>query len=94
MAVEKVEKAASRYVVLTYPADPSPVTVDWRLGPTAKPETVDKMVEANSVGSIKLLIYSSRPCVVDTREREETYPDDPRPSTVDSRFGEDKNPDV
>jgi hypothetical protein len=72
MAVEKVENAASRYVVLTYPADPNPSTVEVNLSFRPRPKTVETIVEASSVGSIKLLIYSSRPCVVETRDKEET----------------------
>ncbi len=37
---------------------------------------------------------SVRPLVVDTREREETYPIEPRPTTVDTSFGVDKKPAV
>ena len=39
-----------------YPIEPRPVTVDCKLDVIAIPATVDVMEEANSVGSIKLLI--------------------------------------
>jgi hypothetical protein len=49
----------------TYPADPRPITVEVRFGCKPIPATVDKTVEANSVGSINVLMYRSRPKVVE-----------------------------
>jgi hypothetical protein len=47
--------------VETYPAVPRPWTVEARFGPSPIPKTVDVILEASSVGSTKLLIYSWRP---------------------------------
>ncbi len=44
------------------------------------------IVEVNSVVSIKLLTYSWSPWVVDTKDSVETYPEVPRPVTVDASF--------
>jgi hypothetical protein len=49
----------------TYPAVPNPVTVEVKLDCNPIPTTVERTVEASSVGSIKLLIYRSKPKVVD-----------------------------
>ena len=42
--------------VETYPEEPSPSTVDRREPPMAIPATVETIVDANSVGSMKLLM--------------------------------------
>jgi hypothetical protein len=42
--------------------------------------------EASSVGSIKLLTYCSKPRVVDTKDKDETYPNVARPSIVEVKM--------
>ena len=48
-----------------YPKDPKPATVDVKLLWRPIPVTVDNTVDANSVGSINVLIYDSKPVVVE-----------------------------
>ena len=55
----------ARDVVEIYPTLPNPITVDVRLGCNPMPVTVERRVDASSVGSIKVLIYCSNPKVVD-----------------------------
>jgi hypothetical protein len=43
-------------------------------------------VEASSTGSMKLLIYVRRPCVVEPSCELETYPAVPRPITVEAKL--------
>jgi hypothetical protein len=76
----------ARESVETYPTVPNPETVDIKRLSIPIPITVEVTVEANSVGSMKLLTYAWSPWVVETKERVETYPVAPRPSTVDTRF--------
>ncbi len=45
---------------------PRPITVDVRLGCNPMPVTVERTVEASSVGSTKVLIYCSSPKVVES----------------------------
>jgi hypothetical protein len=49
----------------TYPAVPNPVTVEVKLDCKPIPTTVERTVEASSVGSINVLIYRSKPKVVE-----------------------------
>jgi len=84
----------TRDKVETYPDDPRPATVDANLPPKPNPNTVEVMEEVNSVGSIKLLIYSWSPWVVDTRDKLETYPEDPRPATVEVNLSPRPNPNT
>ena len=58
------------------------------------PVTDDRIVEASSVGSIKVLMKVCRPKVVERRLSVETYPAVPNPVTVERRLGDDKNPAV
>ena len=54
--------------VETYPDDTRPVTVEAKLDVIASPATVEVIEDASSVGSIKVLMYVSKPFVVDTKE--------------------------
>ncbi len=51
----------------TYPEEPRPCTVDLRLFVIAIPATVDVIEEANSVGSMNVLIKVWSPRVVESR---------------------------
>jgi hypothetical protein len=65
---------------------PKPPTVEANCEAKKVVETKFATVEASSTGSIKLLIYVRRPCVVDPSCDEETYPAVPRPTTVEPRL--------
>jgi len=60
--------------------------------------TVETIVDWSSVGSIKLLIYFSKPAVVETRddwsEADEIYPSDPKPKAIAIRFAPEMKPAV
>jgi hypothetical protein len=51
--------------VLTYPAEPNPVTVEVKLDCKPMPITVLTIELVSSVGSIKVLMKVSRPLVVE-----------------------------
>ena len=72
--------------VETYPEDPRPSTVDLMVPVMAIPATLEIIVDASSVGSMKLLMQFSNPFVVDINDKEEMYPEDPNPSTVDRKL--------
>ena len=62
-AVEKEEKEREIKLVVeikerveTYPEDPRPLTVDVKLLVIASPATVDVILDANSVGSMNVLM--------------------------------------
>ena len=70
----------------TYPAVPRPVTVEANCEAKNVVETKFATVDANSAGSMKLLMYVRRPCVVDPSCDEETYPAVPKPATVEAKL--------
>lgn len=63
--------------------EPRPVIVDVNWVVKYVLEINCKTEEANSCGSTKLLIYRSRPAVVEIKEADEMYPAVPNPATVD-----------
>ena len=64
-AVWKNRVVDAKEALDTYATVPRPITVEVRFGCRPIPATVERTVEANSVGSIKVLIYRSKPNVVD-----------------------------
>jgi len=81
-----------------YPAVPNPATVEIKLLACPTPMTVETIVDCNSVGSIKLLIYFSKPAVVETRDdwrdAEEIYPREPNPKAKAIRLAPEMKPAV
>jgi len=70
-----------------YPAVPKPATVEMKLLACPTPITVEIIVDCSSVGSMKLLIYFSRPAVVDNKLLV-------RPVVVEIRVGVDRKSEV
>ena len=81
-AVEKEEKEKEIKLVVEmneevidkeeiYPLEPNPWTVETKLLVIPIPETVEVIVEANSLGSMNVLMYVSKPLVVENSDNEE-----------------------
>lgn len=70
-AVWKNRVVEAKEALETYPAEPRPVTVDVKLDCKPIPVTVERTVDASSVGSIKVLIKLARPKEVERSWEEE-----------------------
>jgi hypothetical protein len=70
-AVWKKRVVDTKDTLETYPTVPKPITVEVRFDCNPIPATVERTVDASSVGSINVLMYRSRPKVVERSWEEE-----------------------